>query len=396
MNACDIAVVGAGPSGAWTAYRLAIAGARVVLFDPSHPREKPCGGGVTGRALALVRDAVTPADFPAVPIRRARFVSSGDGLAAAPAVPLGGGALVVASRSHFDARLLDAARSAGASHVAARVTTIERDHGGFRLATTTGDAWRCRTIVGADGPNGIVRRRLSTAYRRDQLSIATGFFAHGVTSDEIVLELISNPPGYLWSFPRTDHLAIGICAQADAGLTAGDLRARAAAWIERTGIARGATLTPYSWPIPSLDARDSVSADVAGDGWLLVGDAAGFVDPLTREGIFYALESADVAARAILGQPDAAARVYEAGLRETRREIARAASLKRAFFRPAFIRLTLAALAESPRVRAVMADLVAGSQSYRDLKWRLARTCEMGLAWRLMRMQLAGSVQINR
>src|SRR6185295_5113512 len=74
----DVAVVGAGPAGAWAAYTLARLGARVTLFDPSHPREKPCGGGVTGRALALVADALN-GDVPQTVIRRARFIDTGGG-----------------------------------------------------------------------------------------------------------------------------------------------------------------------------------------------------------------------------------------------------------------------------------------------------------------------------
>src|SRR4029077_5388641 len=112
-------------------------------------------------------------------------------------------------------------------------------------ARTTRTAPRARSqpaafAVGADGANSLVRGRVLTAFRRDQLSIATGFFAHGVTSREIVVELLSDPPGYIWSFPRPDHLAIGICGQADAGITAAALRAKAAAWIAATGLADGA------------------------------------------------------------------------------------------------------------------------------------------------------------
>jgi flavin-dependent dehydrogenase len=99
--------------------------------------------------------------------------------------------------------------------------TVERDH--VRLETSDGP--RCAAfVIGADGANSLVRRRVSQAFRRDQLSIATGYFARGVTSDEIVLELLSDPPGYIWSFPRPDHLAIGVCGQADAGVTVGQSR----------------------------------------------------------------------------------------------------------------------------------------------------------------------------
>src|SRR5262249_43092536 len=166
---------------------------------------------------------------------------------------------------------------------------------------TTDGRRRAGFLIGADGANSLVRRRVAPAFRRDQLSIATGFFARGMTSDEIVVELTADPPGYIWSFPRPDHLAIGICAQADAGLTAGTLRARTADWIRATGIARGARLEPYSWPIPSLSAGDFDTLAVSGSRWALAGDAAGLVDPITREGIYFALASGQWIAEAVAG-----------------------------------------------------------------------------------------------
>src|SRR5262249_25252769 len=119
----DVAIVGAGPSGAWTARQLARRGARVLLLDPSHPRDKPCGGGVTFRALQIVADAVD-SRLDAVSIRSARFTSSSSTHACD--VPLSAGRLVVASRREFDGRLLDAARLAGAEVVASRVKTVRR------------------------------------------------------------------------------------------------------------------------------------------------------------------------------------------------------------------------------------------------------------------------------
>ena len=368
----DVAIVGAGPAGAWTAYRLARAGARVVLFDPSHPREKPCGGGVTGRALAIVSDAIggrlAPSDT--VRVRAARI---GDAR-----VPLDDGALVVVGRRSFDGALLEAAIAAGASFEPARVLDVDVGTRGVALRTSAG-VRRADAVVAADGANSLVRRRVSRGFRRDQLSIATGFYASGATSHEIVIEFVADPPGYIWSFPRPDHLAVGICAQADAGAGADALRARVAGWIQATGLAPGATLVPYSWPIPSLGAAD-FSAPVAGPRWLLVGDAAGLVDPITREGIFFGLRSADFAAAA-LGEAEAHGR-YAAQLREeVVAELALAARLKAGFFTPPFVRLLVTALQRSAAIRTVLADLVAGRQGYRTLKWRLLRTLEIGLAW---------------
>jgi geranylgeranyl reductase family protein len=378
----DAAIVGAGPSGAWAAYRLARGGARVTLFDASHPREKPCGGGVTRRALALVNGAVDRRALPSTAIRTARFVDTTAGREAI--VPLPGDALIVASRAAFDGALLDAPIAAGATLSRARVVDVVVTGRGARIATTAG-TFDADYVIGADGANSLVRRRLAQPFRRDQLSTATGFFARGVTATEIVLELFSDPPGYVWSFPRPDHLAIGICAQADAGVGTEALRKRTAGWIDAARLAPGARLDAYSWPIPSLDAHDFGRLTTGGARWCLTGDAAGLVDPITREGIFFAIASGGWAADAILsGSGDQ--RMYHARVHdEAAAELSRAARLKARFFQRRFTRLLVAALQDSAAIRSVMADLIAGEQPYRTLKWRLLKTLELGLAWKAAR-----------
>jgi flavin-dependent dehydrogenase len=402
----DIAIVGAGPAGARAAYVLATHGARVTIFDASHPREKACGGGITGRALALVADAIDPASFRHTVIRQARFGASAErarvrafgasarqaGASARSArdtdaargavVALEGDALIVADRATFDAALLAAAARAGAVLDRSRVTNVSVDAQGASIETTHG-RHRAGFLVGADGANSLVRRRVAVAFRRDQLSIATGFYAHGVTSNEIAIELTTDPPGYIWSFPRPTHLAIGICAQADAGITAASLRAMTAQWIDAAAIAPGASLEPYSWPIPSLTAADFGALTLAGPRWALVGDAAGLVDPITREGIYFALASGEWIGRALAAGASAreyASRVHD----EAAPELARAARFKAGFFHPAFTGQLMRALVHSAKIRAVMADLVAGRQSYMTLKWRLLGTLELGLLWRLL------------
>ena len=171
----DVAIIGAGPSGAWAAYSLARGGARVALIDPTHPREKPCGGGVTGRALALVAGALDVNRLPACVIRSARFTRGGLGEFAV--VPLenhdhASPPLIVASRADFDGLLLAAARDAGAEVVAARATDVAADRGGFRIKTK-GREVHAAQVIGADGANSLVRRRLARPFGRAELSIAT-------------------------------------------------------------------------------------------------------------------------------------------------------------------------------------------------------------------------------
>jgi flavin-dependent dehydrogenase len=113
------------------------------------------------------------------------------------------------------------------------------------------------------------------------------------------------------------------------------------------------------------------------------------VDPITREGIFFALQSGEMASRAI-GAADLAR--YGREVRsEILPELARAARLKAGFFQPRFTALVLEALRTSPAIRQVMADLVAGTQPYRGLRRRLLCTLEARLAWRLLKARMPGS-----
>lgn len=382
----DVAIVGAGPAGSWTACRLAAGGARVALIDGSHPREKPCGGGVTGRAFALIDAAIRSTSLRVVGIEAATFAAAGR-FAAVTLSPdaENPGALGIVARRDFDSALLAAAQDAGAHHVAARATGLERTVAGWSIAagaTRVTSAW----LVGADGPGSFVRRRVAVAFPRSELSVATGYFVHGATSAEIAIDFEETPTGYLWSFPRADHLAVGACAQADAA-SAPALLARARRWVD-AHIRRKDVLQRYSWPIPSLSERAILAEHAAGNGWMLVGDAAGLVDPITREGIYFALLSAEHAAASLRG-PDAAA-AYARRLRETvYDELIRAARLKSRFFRPELTALLVGALNRSGRVRAVMADLVSGRQPYAGLRRRLLATCELRLITELFLSHLA-------
>ncbi|MEO8521357.1 MAG: geranylgeranyl reductase family protein [Acidobacteriota bacterium] len=378
----DIAIVGAGPAGARAAWRLAGAGARVVMLDPSHPREKACGGGLTGRALDLVASATSLARLPLVAIDRASFE---DGTATA-SIPIAPGAdgrprLAVIARRILDEALVAAATTAGATLLPLRVERIEREGGGW-IVGSRAESVRADWLLGADGPASFVRRTVHRPFARRDLSIATGFYVPGYSSSGVSLAFEARPPGYLWSFPRHDHLAVGVCAQADDSSPA-VLLPVVSRWIARH-VGADAPLERYSWPIPSLGTEALGGEPPSGPEWMLLGDAGGMVDPITREGIYFALAAGDAAADS-LQRGRLAGREYEARIRDTiHPELLRAAALKARFFQPRFTALLMEALVASGAIRRIMADLIAGVQPYHGLRRRLVRTGEVRLGIRAL------------
>jgi flavin-dependent dehydrogenase len=280
----------------------------------------------------------------------------------------------VTSRRAFDGALLAAAQHAGATLIPERVVSVAGDGHGW-TATTRSRQVKADWLLGADGANSLVRRTVWRPFARRELSIATGYFLHGVTARDVVVVFEDSPPGYLWCFPRPDHLAIGVSAQAN-GSSAGELRARVEEWIG-THVTGSGELRRYSWPIPSLTESELEAEPIASKQWMLLGDAAGLVDSITGEGIYFALQSAEYAAESVLRQGDAAGAFVERVREEIHGELVRAARFRTRFYRPRFTALLIRALERSAPIRAVMADLVAGRQPYRGLRRRLIETLEL-------------------
>jgi geranylgeranyl reductase family protein len=379
ITTVDVVVAGGGPAGAIAARDLSRAGARVVVADGSFPREKPCGGGVTGRALALAGERVSENAPRGRTVASIRFEAGGR----VANVPISSpDDLEIFTRAAFDAALLRQAVACGAQHIASRVRAATRVGAGWKVDLADGSSLAAPWLLGADGAASSVRRQVFRPFARRDLSIAAGSYVYTVDCHEIVIGFIDQPRGYLWSFPRPGHLAVGTCAQADETSTR-EMHAMTDRWLDAYAPAAGGPRRRYAWPIPSLTGAALDRERPSGDGWMLLGDAAGLVDPITREGIFFAIRSGMLAAQA-LASPSPA-RVYADAIRDDlHQELRRAARLKAGFFRPRFTHLLITALDESAAIRDVMVDLVAGRQPYRGLKRRLLGTFELGLMLRML------------
>jgi flavin-dependent dehydrogenase len=356
-----IAIVGAGPAGSLLAKKLAEGGLFATVFDASFPREKPCGGGLTGKALREL--PAGPVDDP-LPVRRVascRFEAEGDAVDVRMSEPV-----AVASRRELDAWLLRRAVAAGARHAAERV--VEVAVGEVRTAASGRQAFDL--VVGADGAGSLVRRSFLGPLPKERLMMALGWYAPG--SAPMLVRFTPPLSGYLWAFPRRDHVAVGICAPLGE-VPARALRERLEREVARTMPALSdpeAARYAHTIPSPSADPRDILEA--AGDGFALVGDAAALADPITGEGIYYALRSAALLAETLLAE-GSPARYPERVLADFGRDLLKAAALQRRFYAPGFAGRMVRYASRSHAIRDVLGDLVLGRQGYAGLKRRLLR-----------------------
>lgn len=360
-----VAILGGGPAGAFAAERLSSAGLAVTLLDEKLAWEKPCGGGLTYKAYSqypFLLENDTPKRFVRETVLAAPFAGQVSLHLDDP--------LLIYSRLDLNRMLLDRAEKAGAQIEKARVTEMLRSGSGWQLRTSGGtlDADFCVVATGARNPLRDVGTQLQAV---DAMS-ALGYYVPG-DQQKIDIQFLPGLEGYIWVFPRCGHLSVGICGK---GEPASALRVRLERYMTEKGLSTtGARF--YSHLLPSLETASWKHNRVAGDGWMAVGDAAGLVDPITGEGLYYAIRSADLAAQAILA--DAAEKV-EHYRRMLRRDFAAdlefGSRLAKRVFMGKFLFGSVPSrmvqfTRRSPRFGSVMQDLFAGKQPYVGLKRRL-------------------------
>jgi flavin-dependent dehydrogenase len=365
-----VAILGGGPAGAFAAEQLATGGLEVRLFDEKLAWEKPCGGGLTYKAYTRYPFLVNNT-FPK------RFVNE-----TVLSAPLAGKAslklsdpLLIYSRFDLNRLLLERAERAGVSIEKTHIAAITRRGSAWRVETSSGAADADFCIVATGARNAL--RDVGTQLGAGDTMSALGYYVPG-EQPQIDIQFLPKLEGYIWIFPRCGHLSVGICGK---GEPAGSLRKRLESFMKERGLPlQGARF--YSHLLPSLNSGSWLTNRVAGDGWLAVGDAAGLVDPITGEGLYYALRSAELAARSLLSEVSSVAERVNQYRRCLQRDFALdlefGSRLARRIFHGRFLLQSVPArmvqfTRRSPRFSAIMQDLFAGRQSYRELKRRLWR-----------------------
>jgi geranylgeranyl reductase family protein len=285
----DAIVVGAGPAGSTTAYRLAQGGASVLLLDRARfPRDKPCGGGLTGRALKLLPFPVDPVVEEAAGTFEIRL-RYGPRFVRTSAEPLA----LMTQRSRLDAFLAEQAAAAGADfRDGVRVDEVGADAAGVAVRAG-GQTIRGDVLIGADGANGVTAKALGLAREVEHGVALEGNVPHCIARREryagrMVVELCVVPGGYGWVFPKGDHVNVGVGGWRTAGPA---LRVALQRLCAEHGLPWDRVESLRGHRLPLRRAATTLARGRS----LVVGDAAGLVDPVSGDGMYEAFLSGKLA-----------------------------------------------------------------------------------------------------
>lgn len=360
----NIAIVGGGPSGSMCGAELARAGHTVDIFDEHLAWEKPCGGGLTYRATQCF-PFLLDNSHPKKLVHSIEIVSAEDYRAKLNlAHPI-----VIYSRRVLNGLLLDRAVESGCHLHHSRVSNVDTSSASPRYCVD--GAWRTADflVLAAGARNQMLpeTRPLS----RDELEMTQGYFV-SQTAEEIIIKFLPSFEGYIWSFPRADHISLGICGSM-ASHTSAELRTHLDAFTAKEKVSTAGAKF-YSHVLPSPQERTLNNRNVIGRNWALVGDAAAWVDPLTGEGLFYAMRSGELLGKSLAeGCPEK----YAARVRASfSAELEFAARIVRRFYCGSFLGTAVTTrmvqfLQRNAVFRQLISDLFCGTQNYTTLKQRV-------------------------
>jgi len=286
-----IAIIGAGPAGSMLAHILADHKKKVVLYDHRAPWEKPCGGML---GPDTIHEHPELENYPysinlckgivCISPRKDRKVVHSN-----KAIP-------VVTRIELNRFLLEMAKTSGANFIQKKVLEFSHDNRLWGIKTDDG-SYEADIIVGADGVNSIVRKATIGKFPKEHLSLTCGYFLEGLPKNQYIMKFL-DLEGYIWVFSRADHTSAGIGAKL--GTVSSKALFKELDDFLFENYSRFKIKKKYSALIPTATHERFFENPCCGDNWLLVGDAAGHVEPVSGEGIYYALGSAKVAAQAIL------------------------------------------------------------------------------------------------
>jgi geranylgeranyl reductase family protein len=285
----DVAVVGAGPAGLAAASAAAAAGARTIVLErAAHPRYKTCGGGLIGAARVAAGGLI---EVPARDEIRSVTVTlrGGQEFTRADREPL----LAMVVRDEFDAALRERAVCSGAQvRERAQVRAVEQADGRVSVRLADGSAIAAGAVIGADGSSGVTARHVGARFDQVDLGLEVEIAVPPAVADRwsgrVLLDWGEIPASYGWVFPKGDRLTVGVIAARGQGEAT---RAYLREFTGRVGLSGFAAVHDSG----HLTRCRSADSPLRRGQVILAGDAAGLLDPWTREGISFALRSGALA-----------------------------------------------------------------------------------------------------
>ncbi len=379
----DVVVAGGGPAGSAAAFTAASADLKVCLVDKAvFPREKLCGGGLTDRCRATF-EAVFGRPLPAEivgDLHHMAFFMAGTRLSRME------GRLGLTMRRAFDAHMVDLAREAGATTRLGDAVDV-LDEAARTVTLKSGRVLAYGHLIAADGvSSGIARQMFGAAF--DPAAIGFGLEVEVPRADlpgcpeDVEIDFGRADWGYGWVFPKADTFTIGV---GGVHRRNPDMKAKLAAYLTDKGLDPAAYKVKGQY-LPFGQCRPSPGRGRV----LLCGDAAGFVDPITGEGIGYAMESGAAASAAIAqavaaGRPGGAFADYALATLPIRRSMGQARGWRRLIFSGWAKPLFGKAFGRARLLRQGYLDIMAGVRGYEDLAGLMATEARQALGRRLRR-----------
>ncbi len=354
-----VGIVGAGIGGSYLCYCLSKQGVDTIVFDFRAPHEKICGGGVSYKTIEKF-PIISELSIPRKEIWKSTLISPKDRVVTIDLEK----PLTIFNRMDLDYSLLTIAQELGAHFKKEKVHSFAREGNSWRIFTNTGD-YKAEILVGADGALSRTGRKLNVLPVKEDAFFALECFLK-VKRDVVIFKFFPDIQGYLWAFPRINNLAVGIVSNRCGKANVKDMEKRLLHFIERYYPEQTKRISLRGAYIPFFSAKNLQDVSICSTNWALIGDAASFVEPISGEGIYYAIYSAEILVGCILKND--LSLYQQLCMKHFGENLVKASQTFEYFYQAELIETMGVLAGDSKPIREILSEMIAGNINY--LSWK--------------------------